>query len=361
MNSKLKMSSSSSKKLKNLQNRVKRTESRIAELENLIIKCSQDIKAEINTAKRSQLDEQINNYDAEIDKLYRKLGEIESEISNIKSSSNSELSLNNHLDNPTNHQELSIDQLLPYIDFKKALDRFNQIQVQFNQKGDVALFFIEKSAKKRGDLYLQRLSDNLIKSNPNPYRQDFRYCPVRYTSGNLKAVVQEIGRFFGIQSVEAIELVIHKIGNLLQNDSVLFIEINCDIYDESEIDPLIPWFIKNFWQPLKSKVDELTKYYEGIKVIAIFISKLEINQRLLTDELSYYKNNHDYFVRNKLIEIPLEDCWTEQDIFNWLRILNKSLTAERRKEIACQVYKETDGEPNTVCYILQKRQQELTC
>ena len=202
---------SSSGKLQTLENRRERIESQIAELDKLSNKCTQDIKAETNGARRSQLNLQIDNYSQEIDELYDKLDNIEDKINNLKSSS-PELSLNNHLDNPKNQQELSIDESLHYIDFKKALDTFNKIQSKFNKDGDVALFFMEEHLIKSGNLCLQRLRDEIAPNTSNFYRQHFRYCHVKYTSGNLEAVMQGIGKFFEVKQEEVtIELLIQKI------------------------------------------------------------------------------------------------------------------------------------------------------
>jgi hypothetical protein len=344
---------SSNRRIQSLKDQKDQYESQVAQLELLRTNCNQEIEGTTNADTRRQLRARIRNYSTEINELYDEIDNIEEEINKLESSL-PESTSSNHLDNPKNQQELSIDKSLCYIDFKKALKTFETIQSQFNQDGDVALFFIEESLIKRGDLCLQRLRDNLKSNIHYLYRENFRYCPVIYTSGNLEAVVQGIANFFDIKNVETIELVIKKIGKSLQNDSVLFIEINCDVNDESEIDPLIPWFIENFWQPLKSKVNELTKDYEGIKVVVVLVSNFNINQRLLTDDLSrYYNNNYNCFARDKLVKIPLEN-WTKDDIFNWLKDVNRSLTKRKREEIASKIYKTTKGQPNTVCHALKQ-------
>ena len=70
-------------KLKSLQRRKEQIESQIAELEKLSNKCTQDIKAETNAARRCQLNTQIDNYSTEINELYDKLKPIEEEINKI--------------------------------------------------------------------------------------------------------------------------------------------------------------------------------------------------------------------------------------------------------------------------------------
>ncbi|AFZ61268.1 CHAT domain-containing protein [Anabaena cylindrica FACHB-243] len=70
-------------RLKSLQKQKQQLESQIAELEKLSNRCSQDIKAESNAARRSQLNTQIDNYSIEIDELYEKLKQIEDKINKL--------------------------------------------------------------------------------------------------------------------------------------------------------------------------------------------------------------------------------------------------------------------------------------
>ncbi|MDJ0900880.1 MAG: hypothetical protein QNJ55_18920 [Xenococcus sp. MO_188.B8] len=364
---------SSKRKLQSLKGQKEQFESQVAQLELLRTDCNQDIQGTTNADTRRQLRARIKKYSTEINELYDEIDNLEEEINQLKSSS-PELTSNDHLDNPKNQQELTIDKYLPYIDFKKALDKFNEIQDKFNKNGDVALFFMEESLTKRGDLCSQRLRYDLkTKINyhdiniHSQYRKNFRYCPVTYTSGNLEAVVQGIANFFDIKNVEDIKLVIKKIGDSLQNNSVLFIEINCcHVYSESEIEALIPWFVDIFWQPLKLKVDELAKDYEGIKILAVIISDESITKISLKDNLSCYYNNNDNndnsFARDKLIQIPLGD-WTKDDVFEWLRAVEPSLKIDERKEIVEKIFHKlkNKNEANTIniCHALETRLSNL--
>ena len=334
------------KRIQSLKEERERLELEIAQLESLRNKCHQDINGASDLDKRSQLRAKIKNYSTEINELYDDIDNIEEQINKLSLEQEGS-SLNNHLDNPKNQQELNIDKSLGYFDFKKALEIFEKIQSQFDKDGDAVLFFMEESLIKRGDLCLQRLRYNLKLKTNSPYRQNFRYCSVTYTSGNLDAVIQGIGNFFEIQQEKTkinqyIDLVIEKIGKSLQNNSVLFLEINCNIRDEIEIDPLIPWFVKKLWKPLRGKIDELSEDYEGIKAVAVIISDFNLNQRLSEDNLSCYCNNsYDDFIRDKLVKIPLEN-WTKDDIFVGLKYINPGLKKKERINLARIIY-ETRG------------------
>ena len=72
------------RKLEALENQKRRIESQIAMLETLSEKCNQDIIAEIDGARRTQLNQKLENYSGEIDEKYKKLEEIEFEIKKIK-------------------------------------------------------------------------------------------------------------------------------------------------------------------------------------------------------------------------------------------------------------------------------------
>ncbi|MDE5102816.1 MAG: hypothetical protein O4807_07455 [Trichodesmium sp. St19_bin2] len=345
-------------KLKSLENQKQRIESQIAGLEQLSNKCNQEIKAETSLAQRTQLNTQMDNYSTEINELYNKLDHIENEIENLKLKEKS-LSSNDYLDNPKNQQLLKFEQYLYDIDFEKALKTFQRITSQFNKEGDVALFFIEKCLTNRGDLCLKRLKDDLFSETYNIHRQHFPPCFVTYTLGNLERVIQGIAKFFDVKKEEmTVELVINKIGNSLQNNSVLFIEINCDISQPSDIDPLIPWFINVFWKPLREKVNEVAKDYEGIKVVAVITSNLLLNSRFSNSELSsYYNRKSRIFSRDKLVKIPLEK-WKKEDIKKWLtKYGNPRLKNTDKDTIAEKIYNATDkGRPTDVCLALQQKQ-----
>lgn len=358
---------SSLQRLQSLKNRQERVESQIGQLEKMCNECNQQIKGESDFDQISKLNSKIDNYSEKVDELYDKLDNIEEQINQLKSSS-PELSSNNHEDNSNNQKQLKIDESLCYIDFKKALDTFNKIQAQFNKDGDVALFFMEENLIKRGDLCLKRL-ENELKPRTS-YRNHFRYCPITYTLGNLEAVSQGIATFFEVTKSElSMELLIKKIANSLQRNSVLFLEINCNIDRESDIDPLIPWFINGFWKPLSNRVKENTeveenteiKKYTGIKVVAVISSNLKVNERLLTESLSCYKNNDcSCFERDKLVKIPLEN-WAENEIREWLsEYSHPSLTEDFIEEKAYRLFQESsEGVPRIVCDALQQQWQTL--
>ena len=222
---------------------------------------------------------------------------------------------------------------------------------------------MEESFSKKGDLCLQRLKSNL--KPKTSYKDHFRYIPVTYTTGNLEAVAQGIANFLKITQKnisldEYIKLVIKEICKSLQRNSVLFIEINCDINHESEIDLLIPWFINKFWKPLRKQIKEIPEKYTGIKVIAVISSNLPINQRLSTENLSCYCNNNCHcFEWDKLVKIPLGN-WTEDDIKNWLiEYSHPSLTESFIDSRANRIFNESGGLPRLVCDALQQQWQIL--
>ena len=349
---------SSSKKLQSLESYKQIIESQIVGLEQLRTQCNKEIIAETNWDTRTQLNTKIDNYSTEIKKLYDKLDEIEKQIEELKLNDQS-LSSNDYLDNPKNQQLLKVDKNLRNIDFEKALETFKRITSQFNKEGDVALFFMEKRLINQGDLFLQKLKNDVASETYNIHRQSFNSHRVIYTSGNLEGVIQRIAEKFNINKKEmTIELVINKIGDSLQNNSVLFIEIDCDISEPSDIDQLIPWFINVFWKPLREKVNEVAKDYEGIKVVAVIISDLLLNSRFSKEELScYYNRSKKVFPRDKLVKIPLEK-WTKRDIIKWLNThANPSLKTTEKNRIAEKIYNATEkGTPIAVYSALQQKQ-----
>jgi len=257
------------------------------------------------------------------------------------------------------NEHINFNESIYYIDFREATKTFTKIKSNFNGDGDSALFLMEKNLIRQGDLYLKRLKNEL-----KPHRGNYREFFTTYTSGNLEGVIEKIGEYFNntkpkkMTLNEYIKLVIEDIGSSLQNNSVFFIEIQCEINEASEIDPLIPWFTQDFWQPLQKRIKQVTDDFSGIKVIAVIISNLEINARL-----SCYLNQNDVFLESdKLIKIPLADSWEKKDIDEWLKSYpTTSLTNRQREQISTKVYNETDGRPRDICYALQQQWDTLTC
>jgi hypothetical protein len=249
------------------------------------------------------------------------------------------------------NEHINFDESICYIDFKEAEQHFKNIESDFNKDGDSALFLLEKNTIRQGDLYLKRLKNNL-----KPRRGNYREFFTTYTSGNIEGVIEKIGGHLDnikpreMTLNEYIKLIIENIGSSLQNNSVFFIEIKCDRSTEaSEIDHLITWFTQYFWQPLQTRIEQVTKDFSGIKVIAVIISNIEINQ------------NDVFFESNKLRKIPLADSWEKKDIFDWLQDHPQSgLTREERDKISTTVYNETVGRPRDVCYVLQQEWDKLT-
>jgi hypothetical protein len=234
-----------------------------------------------------------------------------------------------------------------YIDFAEAIKTFTLIKSQFNEGGGTVLFLMEEKLIRRGDLYLKRLKDEL-----KPKRGHFREFNATYSSGkNREVVVQKIGEYLNIKQgkmtiTEYITLVIQNLSDSLQNNSVFFIQIECDISEQSEIDPLIPWFIEYFWQPLRIKIQEITQRFACINVIAVITCNLEINQRLSC----YLNEGYNVFEPDKLVKIPLQDSWTKEDIYKWLAI--GKIENKERDTLSTKFYNQTQGRPRDVCYVL---------
>ena len=77
--------SSDNPRIQSLEDQKQRIESQIAELEKLGNLCNQDIKAETNLAKRTQLNKQMDIYSTEINELYDKVQQITAQINKFKS------------------------------------------------------------------------------------------------------------------------------------------------------------------------------------------------------------------------------------------------------------------------------------
>lgn len=359
---------SSSKRLVSLETDLKLTNERIALLEQLRILRNNDFMPEQNVARRYQINIEIENYSKEIDGLYNKLDEIEAKIRQLQSVSSQSTS-NEHSTNPRNQQELSFEESLCELDFDKPVATFNQIPVQFNKSKDtkIPLFFLEDSFDKKGELYLKRLKSNLTPA----YRNSFCEHSVQYDSGNVEAVIQGIGHKFGVERKdlnfeEYINLVITKICDSLQSNSVLFIEIiECNLRDETDIktcvDMFLPSFTNKFWNPLQKEIENIAQAYYGIKVIVMMSSEYNLNlkEKLSMNKIDCPKTEYYYFRRDDLLNIILEN-WSSEDVRQWLKkYCHRGFTIDKIEEIIKDIDIKTDGSPVKICYDLQQRWYSL--
>lgn len=316
-------------------------ESQIANLEKLQELCRRQFSSSESLTRMEQLNNEIDNYTIQIEKLFDKIKRFEYKIDKLQFPSD---------------QIIIDDESLCLIDFKKAMEIFNKIQGQFDDEGDVALFFIEEYIIKRGNLCLIRFKD-LIQSEK--YRAQINYW--QFESNNFQILINKIAGKNGIIEQDlTMEHLIEKIGNSFHDNYTLFIEITCDIKDKDEIETFIHRLIHEFWQPLRKKIKQVTEEFEGIKVVAVIVSYFsEISS---SNSLSNYFNNHDeydFFARDKLVNIPLEN-WTQNDIYQWLITIDDSLGKRKRKKIAQEICEKTiDGAPNNICYFLQTELQTL--
>lgn len=302
----------------------------------------------------------------EIAKLLEKIGEINSQaFTNLLMNSPSITESMNQLNDN--------EKYLMYIDFEKGVQIFQQTlenfqyqqaqQEQNKKRVNFGLFFIEDLFNQEGELYLQRLQHELTSKINSPEPDIFRLCSVKYTSGDLTNVVQKIATFFKVKTFEEISfqekisfdeyvnLVINKMAQSLINNSVIFINIFCDLSDASDIELFVPWFIKTFWNPLTEKTENIIGDYDNIKIIAIINSDWQLEERLSSQQLEPYinKNNHS-LSRKKMIHIPLTD-WGKSDISKWLKRVKPRWEDGEIEQKAQTIYnkaKGTGGTPKSV-------------
>ena len=344
-------------------NQINVYEKQIENYEKLIVNCNQQIMGESDLDRITNLNAKIQNYFNLIEETEtnKRIIQIQQSRNQLDSSS-PESSSNNHQYNLINQQELKIDECLPYIDFTDALTTFETITSNFSNKRDVALFFMEKIKSNKGELFLKRMRHDL-KENIT------KDCQVGYTSGGLESVKKGIATSFGIQfdiekEKESIELVIEKIGKNLQNDSVVFLEINCEINYPEEIEDLILWFIDKFWAVLIEKITEISEGYEGVKIIAV-ITSTEIISNLKDSCLNSYWNNtnhNDNFERKKLVKIPLSNNWSQEEVTSWLmhHVSKELKRAQANKIVKCiyleasQTFENDKNLPSALVSIIEK-------
>jgi hypothetical protein len=214
----------------------------------------------------------------------------------------------------TNRRFLDFKENLPKIDFQEAVDEIDNILRSINKgdRGDI-LILIQESLRFSGNLFLQRIHDDLRRST---CEGNFNYQKIGFHSGdelNEYAWLEKIAVYFDcsivLDPMILANAVIEKICQSTRSASILFLEIHK--WDELPCqEKTLAWFLKNFWIPLVSRLDNREKY-KRVKFIAVVVagSKLEypcFQEPCLCETVQF--RWREIFLRN----------WTKDEIQSWI-------------------------------------------
>ena len=296
----------------------------------------------------SKRDELKLNRDAEI--LLKEIEELDEKLSEIDAKENN-----------SNIRHLNLDKSFQKIDYSQAKKIAQSINIQLGDNSGAILIFLQRSTKQKGNYCIKEFLDLIISERKigEVITGDFR--PYEIDLGSSISEFNEVelskrlaGYTDNNNTEESLKDSIKKLCSSLQGGSIIFIQIkNCDSVLEQEA--FLAWFMKNFWQNVINELDPIFNKYSKIRFIVALIAKSKVFSDCCSLEYFCSKTTIDH---RKIIELPLPD-WTVEDIRRWL-INNLGLSNPQSLQLAKQIYRESEGTPDTICSILERIFKEKT-
>ena len=298
------------------------------------------------------------------EKLTKKAKRILKEIEAI----NNELSKLDKNNSNSNVSHLSLDKSFQKIDFSKAKKIAQSINEKLGDESGAILIFLQRSTKQKGNYCIKEFLDVIVSDRRigeeiigdyRPYSIDLgssisEFNEVEFSKRLASYVMdQNTEESLDYQnSQKSLEYIIKELCLSLKGGSTIFIEVkNLDSLLEQEA--FLNWFMENFWGKIITELDPVFKNYSKIRFIVALIAKSKVFPDCCSID---YFCTKDTFDHRKIIEVPLPD-WTVQDIKSWL-ITNLGLSNYKSSQRAKEIYRESEGTPDTICSILEKIYEE---
>ncbi|ERN41719.1 hypothetical protein KR51_00015650 [Rubidibacter lacunae KORDI 51-2] len=321
--------------------RIAKTE-RLNTLAREYVNCNRQLQCSDNNVARSRLNCQLQN-------IEQQMMAVESELEELDSASQD-----------SNRCQLILDENLPKIDFKAAIQRVQGIFKGFPPEGGAALFLVQNSLPFMGDLLVKEIKDCLSKST-----RDFRVYPVSFSPGSgldqltfLHRIADQLG--VGVsERVECkkkyVESIVEKICGSLRTGSTIFFEFSqWDNVPSTAQPELLAWLIQDFWHYLERRLRDTANKWRKIRIVGTIVVDGMIAEGC-TQSVAFC-NDVDKFDMKNLFELPLEQ-WLESDIADWLGSFS-DLPADTIDAIARRIYRASlGGMPCLICEALRKEPQ----
>ncbi len=300
----------------------------------------------------AELDEESDLGDE--DRLIKKAERLLNEIDKIDRRI-SELDQNN-INSNVGH--LILDKSFQKIDFSQAKKIAQSINQKLGDDSGAILIFLQRSTKQKGNYCINEFLDLIISDRKfgDKINGDYRPYPIDLGSSisefNELEFSKRLASHLNNNTEASLDYSIKKLCKSLQGGSIVFIKIeNWDSVLEQEA--FLDWFMKNFWQNVINELDTVFNDYSKIRFIVAIIAKSKVFSDCCSLEYFCSKTTIDC---RKIIELPLPD-WTVKDIKRWL-ITNLGLSNAKSLQLAKQIYRESEGTPDTICSILERIYKE---
>jgi hypothetical protein len=215
---------------------------------------------------------------------------------------------------------------LHYIDFKRIVERFQQLLDSLGRQGGTTILVLQDSETMAGDLLIKRLQEDLRSQSSS-----FRYLPVGFAGGNeldergfLSRLSNHLGSLETVSQSkhldEVIDAVIEKLCASIQTRSVVFVEVK-QWHNLPSQEKVFFWLCSDFYPKLASKLTEVIseKLWRRVYVFLVIVSDDFFPDKCM-EGVNYLNGAGEDLCRegnDSIFQVCLEN-WNQEDIEGWL-------------------------------------------
>jgi hypothetical protein len=251
-----------------------------------------------------------------------------------------------------NRRYRALEEKLPRIDFKKQINVIKDILEGFSEYGN-AIFFVNDSLYMAGDLFRVELKKILQEETT-----DLKHYDIAFTvGGSLDEIgfLQGLASYLDIDTIQTKDdyyVIFEKLLNLIENGSIVFIELRkIDLLENQ--DSFLCWLLNIFCKSLNDNLTQncQSKDIEQVKLIILVSSDDNILEKC--SSLEIFCDEQD-FNENQIFPITLTP-WSEKDISLWLT-KHSGLLKNQITPMAKSIYRSSrDGTPKLICDALRSK------
>ncbi len=309
----------------------------LAQRNNELAAIESQLQGTLSAVDELKLNNQAENILQKIEELDAKLKELDTQ------------------DKSSNLRHLSLDKSFQKINFSEAKRIAQSVNTKFGDESGAILIFLQRCTKQKGSYCINEVLDLIISHCKvgDEIIGDFRPYPVDLGSPisefNEAEFSKRLASHLSQNSEVHLSDSIRTLCSSLRGASTVFIKIeNWDNVIEQKI--FLDWFMEKFWKVIICELEPIFQDYSKIRFIVALIAKSSVfPKRSSFPDYFCKKNKLDH---HKIIELPLPD-WTVEDIKKWL-ISFRGLSNAESLQLAEQIYRESEGAPDTICSILER-------
>ncbi|WP_017317444.1 hypothetical protein [Mastigocladopsis repens] len=285
-----------------------------------------------------KLNNQADNVLVEIEKLEKQLLELDAKDEN------------------SNVRHLKLEESFQKIDFSEAKKIAQSLNTKFGDDSGAILLFLQKSTQHKGNYCINEVVDLIVSDRKvgddiigdfRPYAIDLGSPISEFNEGEFS---KRLASHLSDNSELLLRNSIKTLCSSLRGGSIVFIRIeNWDSIIEQKT--FLDWFMKEFWEVLICEIDPIFREYSKIRFLVALIAKSPVFTKRSSYPVFFCKKNK--FDHRKIIELPLPK-WSVEDIKKWL-IISQKLSNAESLQLAEQIYRESGGKPDTICFILEQK------